>query len=100
MSRVTGSTFIDILLFVYGVIAPGIGIAAVALRTDDPLALGAVGTTIGVFALPPLAFIIAVIGGTHISLGLVLGLGTAVLAITGAILWKRRSTQQAGVPNG
>jgi len=96
----TGSTFVDILLFLYGVVAPGIGIAWAVLDTRDPLVLGAVGTTIGLFALPPLAFIIAVAIGTHISLGLIVGLGTAVMAISGATIWKRRSTRTATAPSG
>lgn len=95
----TGSTFLDILLFCLGVVLPGVGIAAVTLRSGDPLVVGAVGATIGVFALPPLAFVIAVAAGTHISLGLILGQGLTIVAITGTLLWKRRSTG-AHAPSG
>lgn len=97
----TGSTTLDVLLFLYAVIAPGVAIAALVLRTTDPLVLGAVGATIGIFGLPLCAFVVAVIFGTHISLSLAVGLGTVVLAITGGVyLWLRRRRSLTAAPSG
>ena len=101
MWPVTGSTVIDLLMFLYAVIAPGMAIAAVVLDTRDPLVVGAVGATIGTFALPLSAFAVAMAFQTHISLGLIVGQGTLVLALAGAVhFWRRRSRAVSAAPSG
>lgn len=87
----TGSLLADALLFLYAVVAPGLALAWVAMDDRDPLVLGTVGLTIGLFGLPVVCFTIAVVFRTHISSGLIVGVGTTVLAAVGALhLWRRR----------
>ena len=97
----SGSTAIDLLMFLLAVIAPGMAIAAVVLNTRDPLVVGAVGATLGTFALPLSAFAIAMLFQTHISPGLIVGQGALVLSLAGAVhFWRRRRRALSGAPNG
>ncbi|MEC8025961.1 MAG: hypothetical protein VX223_18660 [Myxococcota bacterium] len=89
----TGILIADIALFLYAIVLPGIALACVWLQSDEWLLTVTLGTAIGVFTLPLLAFSLAVLVRTHISATFILIQGTVVLAIAGGILWKRRRTK-------
>lgn len=97
MSPVTGSVPLDVLLFLYAVVAPGVAIAWVSLSDPDPVVLVGVGLTIGVFCLPVLDFTLAMLLRTHINPPLLLGVGTAVLVCSAGLhRWRSRRAEAGG----
>ena len=91
---VTGIVLIDIALFLYAVVLPGIALTRLWLERDEVLLILTLGAAVGVFTLPLLAFSLAVLLRTHISPMFILLQGTVVLAIAGGILWRRKRTKQ------
>ncbi len=83
--RMTGSLLLDILLFLYAVVAPGVALAWLALRDRDPVVLGSVGITVGVFLLALLHFVVAMVLRTHISVVLLLADATVILLMVAAV---------------
>lgn len=94
---VTGIVLVDIALFLYAVVLPGIALARVWFGSEEVLLTLALGTAVGVFTLPLLAFAIAVLLRTHISPMFILLQGTVVLVIAGGILWRRKRTKQDAI---
>jgi hypothetical protein len=90
------SLALNILVFIYALIAPGVAIAWVALRDPDPVVLGVVGLTVGLFGLPVIEFSLAVILGTHINPPLMLGTATVILAAVAIVIWRRRRMESSG----
>lgn len=86
------SIFVDILLFAYAIVAPGVGIAAVAIPQSTALQRAAAGLTISLFVVPLLHFVAAIAAQTHVSRGLLMVDATLVLAACGAVaLLQRRN---------
>jgi len=83
------SVLLGVLLFVYGSLAPGMALAWVLLRDPEPEVLLTLGATLGIFALPTLHFVLAILLGSHISTGSIVAVATAILGATYA-LHKRR----------
>ena len=80
----TGTLAIDVVLFLYALVAPGVALAYLALDSRDPLILMTVGLTIGMLCLPFLNFALAMVLGTHVHPGLLLTVATVILAATAA----------------
>lgn len=92
MHVVTGWLIIDIVLFSLAIVLPGLALARVGLEDSDPLVVGAIGVTIGVFGMPLLGFVTAVALRTHISGGLLLAQAAVVVGL--AYAWQRRRGAQ------
>ena len=89
------SLILNILVFLYAIVAPGVSLAWLALRDRDPLVLITIGLTLGIFAMPLMVFVLAVLLGTYFSAPLILSTATAVLLVTFMIdqLRKRKDTK-------
>jgi hypothetical protein len=89
------SLLLNIVVFLYAIVAPGIAFAWMALRDRDLLVLITVGLTLGVFAMPLLIFVLAVAFGTYFSPALILGTATFVLLAAFVIerIGRRREVQ-------
>ncbi len=85
----TGTLAIDVVLFLYALVAPGVALASLALESREPLTLATVGLTIGLLCLPFFNFAVAMLLGTHVSPVLLLTVATVILAGTAA--WHRRA---------
>ena len=88
----TGTLLVDLLLFLYAVVAPGVCAAWLFLGERDPLVLAILGTVIGLFVMPVVTFVLAMAFRTHITPLLVLGTATVALAaMTYRLLRVRRA---------
>ena len=90
----TDSLLLNVLIFLYAIVAPGIAVARVALRETEPLPLVVIGLSLGLFGLPLLDFVVAMLLRTYISPALVLGVSTVILAITGWIIYRQKNSAE------
>jgi hypothetical protein len=83
---------VQVLLFAYAALAPGLAIAWVTLERKDPLLIGTVGTTVGLLGIPLMNFVAAMLLRTHIHAGLLLSTSTIImLSCYGIERWKKRT---------
>lgn len=83
------SVLLGVLLFVYGSLAPGMALAWVLLRDPEPEVLITLGATLGIFAIPTVHFVVAVLLGSHISAWSIIGVASVILGASYG-LHKRR----------
>lgn len=86
----TDSLLLNILIFLYAIVAPGIAIAKVFLREKEPITVMTIGLSLGLFALPLMDFVVAMLLRTYISPILVLGVSTTVLTVTGLTAYRQK----------
>ncbi len=91
----TGSFPLDLVVFCFATVAPGLAVAWLALGRRDALTLGTFGVAIGVFLMPVLDFAVAMAFDTHIGPAVVVGVATTVLAVVAAIQGWRWSSARA-----
>ncbi len=93
----TGSLALDILVFLYALVLPGLLAARLVLKDTDAVVWIPTGLVLGPFCIPVIDYTLAVLLRTHISPALVLGVSTALLIGIGAFhLRARRKTAAAG----
>ena len=86
----TAAFAFDLLLYALCLVGPVVALRAGGLFAGDPLMQWCAGLTLGLFAVPMLAYAIAVALHTHLSPGLLLSCSLA-LAVAGAARggWQR-----------
>ena len=87
---VTGSLALDVLVFLYALVLPGLLAARVVLGDKDPVVWIPTGLVIGPFCIPVIDYSLAVLLRTHISPALVLGVSSALLVGIGAVHLRAR----------
>lgn len=83
-------TMLDLLVFLYGVVAPGAAVGFAALHERPVFERLAVGAVVGLFVVPLLHFVVAIGLSTHVSRTLVVADATAVLVCAAAVMASRR----------
>lgn len=84
----SGSLVLDVVLFVAAVLCPGV-VLLHAAGVRERLFLVAGGATLGLFGVPLLSYVLAVVLRTHVSATLVLVTGLGLAAVSGYAAWRR-----------
>ncbi len=83
------SFIIDALLFTVAVLLPGVALL-LAAGVRERLMLVAGGATLGLFGVPLLTYVVAILLRTHVSAGLVLWVGGSIVVASSYTVWRRR----------
>lgn len=79
---------LDLLLLLYGVIAPGLALGHVSFGARPVLERVVAGLTLGLFVVPLLHFIVAIALHTHLTGTLIAADATVILIACAALTWR------------